>query len=61
MLPHFVEQDFRDVIEDLNDSGFPIKSEWFAPHFEFRFPRYGEGSWLGVQLEIRQFLAVCFS
>src|SRR5439155_14034177 len=32
MLPHFVEQDFRDVIGEL-----PMQFDWFAPHFEFRF------------------------
>jgi len=41
MLPHFVEQDFRDVIVDLQEYGYPLKIEWFAPHLEFRFPRYG--------------------
>jgi len=56
MLPHFVEQDFRDVIEDLNDLGYPFKPEWFAPHFEFRFPKYGDVTYRGVNLEIRQAL-----
>ena len=23
-------------------AGFPLKPEWFAPHFEFRFPKYGD-------------------
>src|SRR5207342_2687821 len=39
MLPHFVGDDFRDVIEDLRGSGYQLEPEWFAPHFEFRFPR----------------------
>jgi uncharacterized protein (DUF2126 family) len=56
MLPHFVEQDFADVIEDLRDFGYPLKTEWFAPHMEFRFPHYGSVSQRGVQLEIRQAL-----
>ena len=56
MLPHFVEQDFRDVIEELQDSGFPLKTEWFAPHVEFRFPHYGTVTQRGVSLEIRQAL-----
>jgi len=41
LLPHFVEDDFRDVVQDLRDRGYPLKQEWFAPHFEFRFPLYG--------------------
>ena len=38
MLPYFVERDFEDVLEELNDAGYPFRKEWFAPHFEFRFP-----------------------
>jgi uncharacterized protein (DUF2126 family) len=56
MLPHFVEQDFRDVIEDLQDDGYPLKIEWFLPHLEFRFPSYGSVTQRGVSLEIRQAL-----
>jgi uncharacterized protein (DUF2126 family)/transglutaminase-like putative cysteine protease len=56
MLPHFVEQDFRDVIEDLRDNGYALKPEWFLPHLEFRFPHYGTVAQRGVSLEIRQAL-----
>ena len=56
MLPHFVEQDFREVIEDLQSHGFPFKQEWFAPHLEFRFPTYGGICQRGIELELRQAL-----
>jgi len=56
MLPHFVRQDFEDVIADLNESGYPIDKAWFDPHFEFRFPQYGDVTYRGVNLEIRQAL-----
>ncbi len=56
MLPHFVEQDFRDVVEDLEGNGCPMKLEWFAPHFEFRFPTCGTVAQRGISLEIRQAL-----
>ena len=56
MLPHFAEQDFQDVIEDLNDAGYRLKHEWFAPHFEFRFSKFGDVTYRGVNLEIRQAL-----
>jgi uncharacterized protein (DUF2126 family) len=56
MLPHFIEQDFYDVLEDLRDSGFALKSEWFAPHLEFRFPLCGSVTRRGVHLELRQAL-----
>jgi uncharacterized protein (DUF2126 family) len=53
MLPWFVWQDFGDVIEELDDAGFPLRQEWFAPHFEFRFPRTGEFAARGAQFELR--------
>jgi len=56
MLPHFVEQDFADVLEEQNAAGFPLREEWFTPHFEFRFPKYGDFATQGVELEIRQAL-----
>ena len=53
MLPHFVWQDFDDVIKDCQDSGFPLQSDWFAPHFEFRFPRLGTMEFNSVSMELR--------
>jgi uncharacterized protein (DUF2126 family)/transglutaminase-like putative cysteine protease len=53
MLPHFVADDFADVIGGLNEAGFPFEPGWFAPHQEFRFPRVGEVAYRGVQLELR--------
>jgi uncharacterized protein (DUF2126 family) len=54
LLPHFVAQDFAEVLEDLNAAGFAFEQEWFAPHFEFRFPRLGQISARGIELELRQ-------
>ena len=56
MLPHFVWQDFRDVIEDLNLAGLPFDEEWFAPHYEFRFPRHGVAQYREIQMELRHAL-----
>jgi uncharacterized protein (DUF2126 family)/transglutaminase-like putative cysteine protease len=56
MLPHFIEQDFRDVVDDLRSAGYPFSQEWFAPHLEFRFPVCGGITRQGVNLEIRQAL-----
>ncbi len=56
MLPHFVWDDFRDVLAGLGSAGFPLRDEWFAPHFEFRFPRLGGFSARGVDVEVRQAL-----
>ncbi|HTW23894.1 MAG TPA: transglutaminase family protein [Candidatus Baltobacteraceae bacterium] len=54
MLPHFVRQDMEDVVSDLNRAGYPLELEWFAPHFEFRFPQYGTIEHRGITLELRQ-------
>jgi uncharacterized protein (DUF2126 family) len=54
MLPHFVAQDLRDVINDLSGAGYPFKLEWFAPFLEFRFPRFGTVSYEGAEIELRQ-------
>ncbi|HKJ60459.1 MAG TPA: transglutaminase family protein [Hyphomicrobiales bacterium] len=56
MLPHFVWQDFLGIIDDLRHAGFPIEADWFAPHFEFRFPHYGTVEYGGLELELRQAL-----
>jgi uncharacterized protein (DUF2126 family) len=56
MLPYFVEQDFADVLAEQRSAGYPLQEEWFAPHFEFRFPKYGDFAAHGVEIEIRQAL-----
>jgi uncharacterized protein (DUF2126 family)/transglutaminase-like putative cysteine protease len=56
MLPHFVAQDFDDVLRDLARCGYTLQPEWFAPHFEFRFPLYGAITRAGVRVELRQAL-----
>jgi uncharacterized protein (DUF2126 family)/transglutaminase-like putative cysteine protease len=53
MLPHFCETDFRDVIGDLKEAGYPFDFDWFAPHFEFRFPRIGDLEQRDLQIELR--------
>ncbi|TWT37746.1 Transglutaminase-like superfamily protein [Posidoniimonas corsicana] len=54
MLPHFIWQDFQDVAEEMDQAGFPIKPEWFAAHWEFRFPVIGRFTQRGVHVELRR-------
>jgi uncharacterized protein (DUF2126 family)/transglutaminase-like putative cysteine protease len=54
MLPHFLAADFADVLGDLQSAGFAFSQDWFASHFEFRFPRCGNVVYDGVELELRQ-------
>jgi len=56
MLPFFVWEDFKDVLRDMRDAGFDLKDDWFATHFEFRFPLYGEVERDSVTVELRQAL-----
>lgn len=54
MLPHFLETDLAEVIDDLNAAGIPFERDWFAPHLEFRCPYIGEIQRQGIHLEVRQ-------
>jgi uncharacterized protein (DUF2126 family)/transglutaminase-like putative cysteine protease len=56
LLPHFIVQDFADVIEEQARAGFEMSRDWFAPHIEFRFPRLGDVAVRGIELELRQAL-----
>ena len=56
MLPHFCETDLRDVLRDLQETGYDFPMEWFAPHMEFRFPRIGDFAQRDIQVEIRSAL-----
>ena len=53
LLPHFLQQDFEDVIEETRGVGIPLETEWFGPHFEFRFPKIGEIAQRGMHVEFR--------
>jgi len=56
LLPHFVAQDFADVITELQAAGVPLEVDWFAPHFEFRFPKVGDFAACGIAVELRHAL-----
>ena len=53
LLGHFVWQDFDDVITEMREAGYDFHADWFAPHFEFRFPRIGDFSAKGVHVQLR--------
>ncbi|RLM03339.1 DUF2126 domain-containing protein [Gibbsiella quercinecans] len=52
MLPHFVRQDFNDVLSELGEFGYAFDPGWFDAHFAFRFPQHGEFCADGVQVQI---------
>ncbi|MFA5081496.1 MAG: transglutaminase family protein [Hydrogenophilaceae bacterium] len=53
MLPHYLWQDLREVVADLNQAGYPFQDDWFAPFLEFRLPRHGSLQVGGIELELR--------
>ena len=56
MLPHPVKQDFNDVLNALQQAGFPVSMDFFHPHFEFRFPIFGKVNCGEIEIELRQAL-----
>jgi len=53
LLEHYVKEDLRDIVEFLNNEGYPFALDWFDPFFEFRFPLYGMATVENVHLELR--------
>jgi uncharacterized protein (DUF2126 family) len=56
LLPYFIQLDWEDVVEDLRQAGYAFQKDWFAPHFEFRFPLIGSVTRLGMGMELRHAL-----
>ncbi|MBZ5857534.1 transglutaminase family protein [Flavihumibacter profundi] len=53
LLPHYVHEDIREVVDDLNDAGYAFQMSWFDAYFEFRFPHYGTTRIQGIEMELR--------
>lgn len=53
MLPHYVWQDFKEVLCELHRSGYEFDPAWFQPFLEFRFPQYGNVQVQDMELELR--------
>lgn len=53
MLPHYVEEDMKEIVQDLQESGYPFELSWLEPFFEFRFPLYGKIAVKDMELKIR--------
>ncbi|MEO7424013.1 MAG: transglutaminase family protein, partial [Fibrobacteria bacterium] len=54
MLPHFLWSDLEDVLGFLDQGGYHLKPEWYAPFLEFRFPVCGGIQLKNFSLEVRQ-------
>ena len=53
MLSHYVQEDLKEVVNDLTNAGYPFDINWFNAYFEFRFPHYGTIKIQNIELEIR--------
>ncbi|WP_194767475.1 DUF2126 domain-containing protein [Tamlana sp. I1] len=53
LIEHYVREDIKDVVEQLNRAGYAFKEEWFNPFFEFRFPLHGMVEINNIHLELR--------
>jgi len=53
MLPHYVWDDLRDVVKDLQQHDIPFQLAWLAPFEEFRFPHYGSVNIDNIRMELR--------
>jgi uncharacterized protein (DUF2126 family) len=53
LLPHFLWQDFGDVVGELRERGYPFERAWFEPFLEWRFPRLGGITVRDLELELR--------
>ena len=56
LLPTFVLMDFNDVIAEMRGAGYAFEADWFAPHFEFRFPLVGRVQSTGIEVTLRNAL-----
>jgi len=52
-LPHYIWQDMKFVVADLQAHGYPFDLDWLAAFEEFRFPHYGRVQLDDIELELR--------
>ncbi|MBD0824495.1 transglutaminase family protein [Aestuariibaculum marinum] len=53
LIEHFVREDIKDIVNQLNRAGYAFKEDWFNPFFEFRFPLHGMVEINNIHLELR--------
>lgn len=53
LIEHYVREDIKDIVEQLNKAGYEFEVDWFDPFFEFRFPLHGMVDISNIHLELR--------
>jgi uncharacterized protein (DUF2126 family)/transglutaminase-like putative cysteine protease len=56
LLPHYIEQDLRSLIDDLAQHHLHLSHDWFEPFYAFRFPLCGTLDYQEIEVEVRQAL-----
>lgn len=56
MLPHFLWEDFKDVLRELREVGLRFEPELFFPFLDFRCPLVGRHELEGIEIELRSAL-----
>jgi uncharacterized protein (DUF2126 family)/transglutaminase-like putative cysteine protease len=52
-LPHYIWEDFKDVIYDMNQAGYEFEKEWYEVFCDFRFPLIGKTEIGDIGIELR--------
>ena len=53
LIEHYVREDIKDIVQQLNKAGYKFKEDWFNPFFEFRFPLHGMVDINNIHIELR--------
>lgn len=53
MLPVYLQDDFKAVINFIYKSGINLEFDWFLPFIEFRFQKYGTVQIENLEIELR--------
>ncbi|MFD1292241.1 DUF2126 domain-containing protein [Lutibacter holmesii] len=53
LIEHFVREDIKDIVQQLNKAGYKFQEDWFDPFFEFRFPLHGMVDINDIHMELR--------
>jgi uncharacterized protein (DUF2126 family)/transglutaminase-like putative cysteine protease len=56
LLPHFVAEDFADVLGEQREHGYALDPAWYVAQQEFRFPVLGKVRYRSIDLELRMAL-----
>ena len=53
LLPHFVGEDFSDILGEQRERGYAIDPAWYTAQHEFRFPVLGRTQYRSIDMELR--------